>query len=866
MNRKQSEKLLAAYLVDALDAATRAELEAALETDAELRERLADMRMAFKLLHKGLEEEVEPRLSDDRIGALLSAAAKPVAQPVSRWGWRRPLIASIAAIAAAVVLVTVFTPSLQRSRELARRIAPAAPAEATPSTLDGRDDTRVVYQYESSARRSDRSDKSPDSLRGITERGGTGGERSERKYYKEMESKDGKLPAKEEALKAGSGYEQFRKPKPPGKTDDNVSSPAGLPASPRRGGETFVFSDGAATLAPRPADAPSDRAKIGRPGEEVVLADEVEKLREKDTSDTWVAHRTSSPGSTLRPQQDKGKGIRETTKAEKSAELSGLKKTLDSKDKDDSEGQWEVRRKKPNSRTDLREQERSKDSIDDELKRRPLAVDDLIRSIPATLPATGSSTESRINELAHETALPPASTFREVPVNPWVMTERERFSTFASDVDSASYALCRAYLRSGYLPPRGAVRMEEFINAFDYNYPRQARGVFNVFAEAAAAPFADTGEGTTLLKIGVQGRVIGREGRKSAHLVFVIDTSGSMATPDRMPLIQEAIRMLVDALGPNDYVSLVTFSRQSALLLECVPASRRDEILAACAKIRAGGPTNLLAGLEAGYDLARREFHAGRINRVILCSDGAANIGQTDAQAILDRVADYRRHGITLTVAGCGRGGYNDELLETLAKRGDGSYLFIDTPQQARQAFVEKMNATLQTIALDARIQVEFNPERIRRYRLIGYEKRIIAKEDFRNDAIDAAEVGSGQSSTALYELELTGSERDGQAGSLGTVYVRYRNADTREIEEISHRLEARIVQPLTVEENPRFYLAACAARYAEILRESPHAKNGNMEQVERVMRHVSQSLPLDDQAREMLWLVQRARNLPKSP
>ena len=468
--------------------------------------------------------------------------------------------------------------------------------------------------------------------------------------------------------------------------------------------------------------------------------------------------------------------------------------------------------------------------------------------------------KSRVN------LLPPASTFREVPVNPWVLTGQDRLSTFSLDVDTASYALCRSYLRSGYLPPRGAVRMEEFINNFDYNYPRQARGVFNIFAEAAGNPFAEPGTPTTLLKIGVQGRVVGREGRKDAHLVFVVDTSGSIAQPGRLPLVRHALRMLVEELNPTDRVSLVTYGREAALLLEHAPASQRERILAACNKMQAGGSTNLLAGLKTGYELARREFVAGRINRVILCSDGVANIGQTDAKAILDRVALYREHGITLTAAGFGHGGYNDELMESLAKQGDGNYLFVDSATQARRVFVEKMTATLQTIALDAKIQVGFNPRLVRRYRLIGYEKRAIADEDFRDDTVDAGEVGSGQSATALYELELDGDPRDLTAGPLGTVFVRYRDADTRQMAEISHRLEGRIIRRLSVEQAPRFYLGASAARFAELLRESPHIKQGNFQQVQRVMKQVSQALPLDQQARELLGLIQRAQGLPRAP
>lgn len=474
-------------------------------------------------------------------------------------------------------------------------------------------------------------------------------------------------------------------------------------------------------------------------------------------------------------------------------------------------------------------------------------------------------TSQPAEEKEAESALPPASSFREAAVNPWVMTQQDRYSTFASDVDTASYSLCRSYLRAGYLPPRGAVRMEEFINAFDYNYPRRSGGVFSVFAEAAASPFAAAGDNLALLKVGVQARVVGREGRKAAHLVFVIDASGSMAQADRLPLVQQSLRMLVEAMNPADRVTLIAYSRAPSMYLECVPASEKEKVLSAVGSLRAGGPTNLLSGLEAGYELARREFKAGQINRVILCTDGAANLGQTDAKAILDRVGASRRDGITLTVAGFGRGGYNDELLETLAKQGDGGYVFIDRLQQARSTFVDKMTATLQTVAFDSKIQVEFNPQRVRRYRLIGYEKRQIADQDFRNDAVDAAEVGSGQSATALYELELLPAPAGRGEEDLGTVHVRYRDADTREVQEISHRLEAGVFRPMTVQGNPRFYLAAGAAQFAEILRESPHAK-GNLKQVQSVIERVCQSLPLDDQAGELLSLVRKAQGLPKAP
>jgi len=453
--------------------------------------------------------------------------------------------------------------------------------------------------------------------------------------------------------------------------------------------------------------------------------------------------------------------------------------------------------------------------------------------------------------------------FKLVPVNPWVMAAADRFSTFGLDVDVASYAIARNYIRSGYLPPPGSVRMEEFVNAFDYNYPQQTQNIFTIHAEAADAPF---GRKLKLLKIGVRGKVLGREARKRAHLVFVIDASGSMARPDRMPLVQYALKTLTSQLAAQDRVSLITYGTHARLVLEAVPAEKKDSILEAIDAVRCGGSTNLIEGLKLGYSMAEKAYRTGEINRVILCSDGVANVGATEAGEMLQNVELFRNHGITFTAAGFGAGAYNDVLMEQLANKGDGNYVFVDSQAEARRVFVEEMAATLQTIAKDVKIQVAFNPTRVRRYRLIGFENRDIADQDFRNDAIDAAEVGSGQSSTALYELELLPLGRiAGRAPDLGTVFVRYRNLETDKVEEISHRLAESIIRKRTPQTSPRFYLAACAAEFAEILRESEHAKDGSLDELRRVMEEVAAELPLDARAQELLWLVKKAKGLPKA-
>jgi Ca-activated chloride channel family protein len=496
-------------------------------------------------------------------------------------------------------------------------------------------------------------------------------------------------------------------------------------------------------------------------------------------------------------------------------------------------------------------------------KQQPAGEDEKARILEVQstqAPETAVENPAIVHERVENEALPAGAVFKVVPVNPFVMAAQDRLSTFALDVDTASYSIARRYIRSGYLPPVGSVRMEEFVNAFDYNYPRRTEGTFTVISEAAPAPF---GQDLVLLKVGVRGRVLGREGRKSAHLVFVVDASGSMDQPDRMPLVKYALGELVSQLGPNDRVSLVAYGTKPRLVLDGASAADRGAIAAALGSIQCEGSTNLLEGLELGYRLAARNFVPGAINRVILCSDGAANIGITASDDILDRVRGFRDQGISCTSVGFGAGTYNDELLEKLANNGDGSYVFVDSRQEARRVFVEEMSATLQTIAKDAKVQVEFDPHRVRRYRLIGYENRDIADEKFRDDTVDAGEVGSGQSATALYELELQGAP----GADLGTVFVRYRNVDTGGVEEISHRLEGASVRKRTPESDPRFFLAACAAEFAELLRGSEHAAGGSFDALRPVLEETAAQPALRGNARvqELLDLVRRAKGLPRA-
>ncbi|MHC4201250.1 MAG: vWA domain-containing protein [Planctomycetota bacterium] len=463
--------------------------------------------------------------------------------------------------------------------------------------------------------------------------------------------------------------------------------------------------------------------------------------------------------------------------------------------------------------------------------------------------------EEEAARLAAEEAAPPP------PVNPFVLAARDRFSTFALDTDTASYTIARNYVSRGRLPPPVRIRMEEFVNAFDYNYPTQAKDTFNIHAEGTAAPF---GRGLYLLKLGVQAKVLGREGRKPAHLVFVVDTSGSMEKPDRLPLVKLALGMLVGELSGRDRVSLVTYGTKARLVLEAVAAAERKRIHDTIASLQCGGSTNLHEGVKLGYEIAKRHFRSGDINRVILCSDGVANVGSSVAGDIVSKAEMFREWGVTLTTAGFGAGSYNDEMLEKLANSGDGNYVFIDSEREARRVFVDEMSATLQTVAKDAKIQVEFDPRTVRRYRLIGYENRAIKDKQFRDDTVDAGEVGSGQAATALYEIELVGRPvgRSKRTGDLGIVYVRYKNIDTGKVEEISERLGRGLLASETVKRAPRLFLAACAAEFAEVLRGSEHARGAMLGPVERVLVGVTNELPLDGKVAELFRLVQRAKSL----
>ncbi len=347
-------------------------------------------------------------------------------------------------------------------------------------------------------------------------------------------------------------------------------------------------------------------------------------------------------------------------------------------------------------------------------------------------------------------------------------------STFSVDVDTASYGVMRRYLNEGVLPPHDAIRAEEVINYFNYGY---------AVPDTADTPFATTlavtptpwNENTQLLHIGIQGYEIVQEERPRSNLVFLIDVSGSMGEPEKLPLLQRAMRMLAQQLGPDDQVSIVTYAGNAGTVLAPTAGDQHGTIEAAIEALGAGGSTAGAAGIQAAYNLAEQNFMEDGVNRVILATDGDFNVGIADPERLEDFVSEKRETDIYLSVIGFGRGNYNDQMMQTLAQAGNGNAAYIDTLQEARKVLVDEMSSTLFTIADDVKIQVEFNPARVSEYRLIGYETRALNREDFNNDAVDAGDIGSGHTVTAIYEIVQTGSE-----GGL-IEPLRYQQEDTPE-------------------------------------------------------------------------------------
>ena len=456
--------------------------------------------------------------------------------------------------------------------------------------------------------------------------------------------------------------------------------------------------------------------------------------------------------------------------------------------------------------------------------------------------------------------------------NPVKHASEEPVSTFSIDVDTGSYSNVRRMLRSGTRPPADAVRAEEMINYFDHGHsaPTSLATPFRVTTELAAAPWNGKRQ---LLMVGIKGYDVPKAELPPANLVFLIDTSGSMHSDDKLPLLKRSFAQLVEQLRPQDRVSMVVYAGSAGVVLEPTPGSEKDTILAALDRLQAGGSTNGGQGIQLAYAMAKQSFVKHGVNRVILATDGDFNVGTTDPKALETLVGDQRKHGIALTTLGFGTGNYNDAMAERLADVGDGNHAYIDTLQEARKVLVQEMQSTLLTIAKDVKIQIEFNPAVVAEYRLIGYENRMLRREDFANDRVDAGDIGAGHEVTALYELTLVGSDaarlpalrygdapstKAATAGELGHLRLRYK----RPGEETSRLIERPVSRrDLRDTPSPALRFAATVAAYADALRGGKNIEGWTWDDIARSAR---QSVGDDPWAlrREFVELVDAARRV----
>jgi Ca-activated chloride channel homolog len=448
--------------------------------------------------------------------------------------------------------------------------------------------------------------------------------------------------------------------------------------------------------------------------------------------------------------------------------------------------------------------------------------------------------------------------FQDYGVNPSIDTEDDHLSTFALDVDTGSYTIMRNYLSEGNLPPSNSVRVEEYVNYFEQGYPNPPpHQAFGIYVDGAPAPFTQS-ERYQMLRVGIQGYPVPDEERKDASLTFVIDVSGSMDMDNRLELVKRSLELLVEQLRPHDSVSIVVYGSEARVVLEPTSGSEKGMILEAIYSLHPEGATNAEAGIHLGYQMAMYAYNPEGINRVILCSDGVANVGQTGPKAILQEVRHYVEEGVTLTSIGFGMDNYNDVLMEQLADNGDGFYAYVDDMREAQHLFIDQITGTLQTIAMDAKVQVDFNPQVVMRYRLVGFENRAIADEQFRDNTVDAGEIGAGHSVTALYEVKLYPEAY----GNIATVFMRWQDPDTQQVVELARDFSTGELQGHFDYADPYFQRAVIVAEYAEILKKSYWAEESSLAHVYHEAIRVSEMLAWDEEMSEFMELIRRASHL----
>ncbi|MFN8672142.1 MAG: von Willebrand factor type A domain-containing protein [Candidatus Sericytochromatia bacterium] len=450
-------------------------------------------------------------------------------------------------------------------------------------------------------------------------------------------------------------------------------------------------------------------------------------------------------------------------------------------------------------------------------------------------------------------------------VNPFIDTKKENLSTFSIDVDTASYTMMRKMLlEENKLPAQNSVRTEEFLNYFDYGYKEPtSKDKFNIITDIATSPVGKSNK--KLLRIGLKSKSLSSEERKPTNLTFVIDISGSMASEERLPAVKKSLEILLNNLNQQDKVGIVVYGSTARVLMEHLDITHKDEIIEKIKSLNTEGATNTEAGLIEGFNLAAKFYKNNYNNRVILCSDGMANVGITNQEELVKKLKTFKEGDIGLTTIGFGIESYNDSLMEALANKMDGSYAYVDNMQEAYKIFLSNLNGILEDFARDVKIQVDFNSKVVKNYRLLGYENKKLANEDFKNDKVDAGEVGLNTSVTALYELELDNNEVENK-NKIGTISLRYKlSSNNGLVSEQNKEFFTDEIIPDFNKTSPSFKLAGMVALYAEILRNSYWNEFGNMNMVINTTKELQEFYNKNTELQEFITLAEKANKLLSS-
>lgn len=478
-----------------------------------------------------------------------------------------------------------------------------------------------------------------------------------------------------------------------------------------------------------------------------------------------------------------------------------------------------------------------------------------------------------------EPVAPTGESYKSIVDNQFYTADRQPLSTFSIDVDAASYSNVRRYINEGQLPPKDAVRIEEMVNYFPYDYPQPTGDKpFSINTEVANAPWNSQHK---LVQIGLQGKKISMEKLPPSNLVFLLDVSGSMNEPNKLPLLKASLKLLVNELRPSDRVAIVVYAGNAGLVLPSTPGSQKSKIIAALDKLEAGGSTAGGEGIVQAYKVARDNFLKTGNNRVILATDGDFNVGPSSDDELVKLIEQERKSGVFLTVLGLGMGNIKDSKMEQLADKGNGNYAYLDSIMEAKKVLVKEVGSTLFTIAKDVKIQVEFNPKQVQAYRLIGYENRVLANKDFKDDKKDAGELGAGHAVTALYEVVPVGVKSDLKFGKPTTsdladretqitatspelmqVRLRYKapKSDTSQL--LTGTVENQNRQIDTASNNLKF--ASAVAAYGMNLRNSPYKGKTDYNTVLELANQ-SKGSDLDGYRSEFIRLVEKSKKLTKS-